>query len=326
MTIAHRFFIPHSKDLHGSQHRRPLTVMACTSPEAATSARRPAASPSTATSPRRSAPATPSRRPPSAGAISLSADGPDQRFPLILSPERGLRHLLRRGAARAGRRSPGVGGRLRRRLRRQGQEHPRLLRADAGRLNARLAAPERAKLDQYLESLRALERQIATRGTAQTSCKKPPRRRTPGGLLRTDRHHRCDQAIEQLVDITFDDAPVRPDPRQPHLLRGDGAARTSNTTGCSDPRNHHDDNHANDIAILQKIETWWFSMIARLANQLAKAPEGNGTMLDNSLIMMVNTGRRPPPPRLRQAPADPAGRAGRLGRPLPATTPRASTA
>jgi hypothetical protein len=30
-------------------------------------------------------------------------------------------------------------------------------------------------------------------------------------------------------------------------------------------------------------------MIGRLADHLAKAPEGNGTMLDSSLIMMVNT-------------------------------------
>jgi hypothetical protein len=31
-------------------------------------------------------------------------------------------------------------------------------------------------------------------------------------------------------------------------------------------------------------------MMARMADLLAKAPEGNGTMLDSSLLMMVNTG------------------------------------
>ena len=92
-----------------------------------------------------------------------------------------------------------------------------------------------------------------------------------------------------------------------------------------DPRNHHDDNHANDNAILQKIETWWFSMIGRLVDQLAKAPEGDGTMLDNSLIVFVNTGGG-----LHHRGFDKhplillGGRAGSAGRYL--NTPRAGTA
>jgi hypothetical protein len=165
-----------------------------------------------------------------------------------------------------------------------------LLRADAGRLDARLAAPERAKLDQYLESLRSLERQINVRATAQTSCKKPPAPpETPAACSGQTGTTGCAQAIEQLVDITF-------------LMHQCGLTHVSHIQfegmggphikyeWLGDPRNHHDDNHANDNAILQKIETWWFSMIGRLVDQLAKAPEGNGTMLDNSLIMLVNTG------------------------------------
>jgi hypothetical protein len=56
-----------------------------------------------------------------------------------------------------------------------------------------------------------------------------------------------------------------------------------------DPRNHHDDHHAGDMAILQKIATWWFQQIFLMVDGLAKTPEGTGTMLDNSLVLFVNT-------------------------------------
>jgi hypothetical protein len=57
----------------------------------------------------------------------------------------------------------------------------------------------------------------------------------------------------------------------------------------SDPRNHHDDHHAGDMATCQKIATWWMGQIARMVDGLKATPEGSGTMLDNSLVMFVNT-------------------------------------
>jgi hypothetical protein len=286
MTIAHRFFIPHTKDLHGS---RTATTTAMGSPSPKTNP----APPGGVSIDRYIARKISAGDAFSSTAVgrgdSLSADGPNQRYPLIYSPQEAFAKFF--GGALPGPTDPNTGGGFVGDFNTKDKSILDWLRADAGRLNARLAAPERAKLEQYLESLRSLERQIATRGTAQISCKKPP---APAGTTPTACSGQtgisgCAQAMEQMIDLTF----VAQQCNLTHVshvsFEGMGGPHIK-YEWLGDPRNHHDDNHAGDNAILQKIETWWFTMIARLVNQLAMAPEGGGTMLDNSLIMFVNTG------------------------------------
>jgi hypothetical protein len=282
LTIAHRFFIPHTKDLHGS---RTATTTAVASPSPKASPAPPGGVSIDRYVARKIGAADAFSSTAVGRGDSLSADGPNQSFPLIHYPEPAFAKFFG-GALPA----PGAGGGFVGDFVAKDRSILDYLRADATRLNARLAAPERAKLDQYLESLRALEQQIATRSMAQSSCKKPPAPgAAPASCSGQTGTNGCGQAIEQLVDITF-------------MAQQCGLTHVSHVSfegmggphikydWLGDPRNHHDDNHANDNAILQRIETWWFSVIARLANQLAKAPEGDGTMLDNSLIMLVNTG------------------------------------
>jgi hypothetical protein len=288
MTIAHRFFIPHSRDLHGSQTST-LTVMPCTN----TGASHFRAPPGGISIDRYIAKKIGAGDAFSSTAVgrgnSISADGPGQLFPLIPYPEKAFATYFGGSLPTGGGGDP-AGGFVSDFVAR---DHSilDLMRGDAARLNARLAAPERAKVDQYLESLRAVERQITTRGTAQTSCKKPPAPAgaTPAGCSSQTGTGGCGQAIEQLVDMTF----LKHQCGLTHVtyvsFEGmEGPHVKYDWLG--DPRNHHDDNHASDLPILQKIETWWMTMVARLANQLAKAPEGDGTMLDHSLIVIVNTG------------------------------------
>jgi hypothetical protein len=283
LTIALRFYIPHTKDLHGS---RTATTTAVGSPS-------PKANPA----------------PPGGISIdryiaktigagdafsstmvgrgdSLSSDGPNQRIPLIAYPEAAFTRYF--GGALPGPSGPAGGGFVGDFA--KDKSILDWLRADAGRLNARLAAPERAKLDQYLESLRSLERQIATRGATQGACKKPPAPvgTTPASCVGQTGTNGCGRGIEQLVDVSFG-AHLCGLTHVSHIsFEGMGGPHIK-YDWLNDPRNHHDDNHANDMGVIQRIETWWFSMIARLADQLAAAPEGDGTMLDHSLIMMVNT-------------------------------------
>jgi hypothetical protein len=288
MTLVHRFFIPHTKDLHGSRTST-TTIMASPSPQA-----KPAP-PGGVSIDRYIARKIGAADAFSSTAVgrgdSLSSDGPNQSFPLIYAPAPAFARYF--GGAlptpMGGGSDPGGGG-FAGDFAARDKSILDWLRADAARLDARLGTPERAKLDQYLESLRSLERQIATRATAQTSCKKPPvPKETPAACSGQTGIAGCSEGIEQLVDITF-------------LAHQCGLTHVSHVSfegmggphikyqWLGDPRNHHDDNHANDNAILQKIETWWFTMIGRLVDQLARAPEGNGTMLDSSLILLVNTG------------------------------------
>jgi hypothetical protein len=289
MTLAHRFFVPHTKDLHGSR-TSVTTCMASPSPSA-----KPAP-PGGVSIDRYIARKIGAGDAFSSIAVgrgdSLSADGSKQSFPLIYAPAPAFAKFFGGALPTApGGADPGAGGGFVSDFVAKDKSILDWLRADAGRLNARLGAQERPKLDQYLESLRTLERQINVRSTVQSSCKKPPAPAgaTPAACSGQTGTSGCAQAIEQLVDITFA-AHQCGLTHVSHLsFEGMGGPHIK-YEWLGDPRNHHDDNHANDNAILQKIETWWLSMIGRLVDQLARAPDGNGTMLDGSLIIMVNTG------------------------------------
>ncbi len=289
MTLVHRFFVPHTKDLHGSRTSL-TTCMASPSPNT-----KPAAPPGGISIDRHIAKSIGAGDAFSSTIVgrgdSLSSDGSNQRLPIIYAPAPAFAKYFG-GAlpAPTGGGSPGPGGGFASDFVAKDKSILDWLRADAGRLNARLGAPERAKVDQYLDSLRSLERQIGVRSTTQTSCTKPTvPKDTPAACSGQTGTAGCAEAIEQLVDINF----VAQQCGLTHVshlqFEGMGGPHIK-YQWLGDPRNHHDDNHANDNAILQKIETWWFSMIGRLLDQLAKAPEGNGTMLDTSLIMFMNTG------------------------------------
>ena len=87
MTIAHRFFIPHSKDLHGSQTST-LTVMPCTNP-GASHFRAPPGGISIDRHIAKKIGAGDAFSSTAVGrGVSISADGPGQTFPLIYAPSR----------------------------------------------------------------------------------------------------------------------------------------------------------------------------------------------------------------------------------------------
>jgi Protein of unknown function (DUF1552) len=274
MTVMHRFFNPHSPDTHGNQTST-LTVMPSADPKAP-HFRGPAGGPSIDRYIAKKIGTGDAFSSTAVGrGITVSADGPNQPFPLISSPSKAFGTYFG-GALPTG--GGSTGGFVNDFVSKD-KSILDFLRADTTRLNARLAAPERAKLDQYLESLRSLEKQFATRAMAQTTCMKPA---TPmdGGL---------DVNLTQLLDLTF----VAHRCNLTHVtyfsFEGmEGPHIVYNW--LQDPRNIHDDQHAGDIPILQRIATWKMSIIARMADALSKAPEGNGTMLDSSLLAYVNTG------------------------------------
>jgi hypothetical protein len=161
-----------------------------------------------------------------------------------------------------------------------------LIADDTRRLRGRLAGTERAKLDQYLDSLQAVERSIADRAGAQLGCKSV----SPPAI----------DAGKGAQDETFDPAVLDAHLQLTAAAQQCGLTHVSHITteGMEAPhakyawlgqtRNHHDDHHAANYPILEKITQWNLGNLARMADLLAKVPEGNGTMLDNTLLMYVN--------------------------------------
>jgi hypothetical protein len=160
------------------------------------------------------------------------------------------------------------------------------LAEDARRMRGRLAGAERAKLDQYLESLQAVERSIGQRAVAQGNCKTltpPPLDPARGALDET-----FDPAVLTAhIDITVA-AQQCGLTHVSHITTEGMEAPHTRYSWLGQARNHHDDHHAYNYPILEKIAQWHLGNLARTAELLAKLPEGNGTMLDNTLLMYVN--------------------------------------
>ncbi len=298
LVIASKFFNPYSKALHGNQMAT-LTVMESPDRGAAQARGGPggisidrfiakqigAGDPFSSTA----VGCTQFRTGGSAErALCTSADGPGQPFPAFGSPAVAFREWF--GARMPGAMPGGMMGAAADSFEAslgKNRSFLDLIAEDVTRMKMRLGGPERNKLDQYLESLAVVEKEAAKRTTVQAGCATVGAPALP--VARGALDEGLDpEVLDQHIDVT-------------HAAHMCGLTRVSHIaiegmegphvkySWLGDPKNHHDDHHANDNTILQKIVVYWFSKMARLADLLAKTPEGNGTMLDNSVIVFINT-------------------------------------
>ena len=276
MVIMSKFFNPFSKALHGNQHAT-LTVKESTNPGVAQMRGPPGGISIDRFLAKQIGSGDAFSSTASGRGICVSADGPGQSFPSISSPGKAFDTYF---AAATGGGTMGGGTSLESNFAKN-RSFLDVLRGDIGRMNAKLAGPEKAKLDQYLESLRTLEMQLQQRAMAGGCAKGPRPTVEPGSAKLGDvlaahtdvilAAQKC--GLTRISHILFEGM------EGPHIVYD----------WLNDPKNHHDDHHAGDMATCQKIATWWMSQISRMVEGLAATPEGNGTMLDNSIVMFVNT-------------------------------------
>jgi hypothetical protein len=276
MVIASKFYNPFSKALHGNQHAT-LTVKESTQPNVSQERGPPGGISIDRLIGKQIGAGDAFASTCSGRGICVSADGPGQSVPLISSPGKAFDTYFGGAPTGPDTMGPAAGGFEKNFL--ADKSFLDDLRADIGRMNARLAGPEKAKLEQYLESLRNLEREVAQRATTQTGCQKGARPADTTVL---------GDMITQHIDIVFA-AQKCGLTRVSHIAFEGMEGPHITYSWLNDPRNHHDDHHASDMPILQKIATWWFQKVNQMVTLLANTPEGNGTMLDNSLVVYLNT-------------------------------------
>jgi len=150
--------------------------------------------------------------------------------------------------------------------------------ADMKALQSRLGAPDRARVDSYLEDVREIERRIQrneAQQRADVTFEKPlgiPDSFEDHAALMTDLLALAYQT--ELTNIfTF-------------MMSREGSQRTFGAIGVPEPwhvTSHHGEK-PEKIAQNAKINVYCLQMAARLLDRLRALPDGDGTLLDHSLI------------------------------------------
>ena len=147
-------------------------------------------------------------------------------------------------------------------------------------LRRELDPGDRAVLDNYLDTVREIERRVQLASSRDLSGIDVPK--APIGEL---------DAFEQQVDLMFDLIALayRADLTRvaSYIMVAEGTTRTYNHIGVSDSF-HPVSHHANDlgrIGKLVKIQTWHMERFAAFLSRIARIPDGDGTLLDHAMFL-----------------------------------------
>ncbi|MBI4815704.1 MAG: DUF1552 domain-containing protein [Deltaproteobacteria bacterium] len=150
------------------------------------------------------------------------------------------------------------------------------VRADAKSLSAELSSPDRRKLDEYLTSLRELEQRIFAPPTDVCSVPElgpPPNRDIPRHVREMSELMVAALRCDLTRVVTF-------------MLATSGSNRSYSFMGVDG--DHHDLSHhgrdADKLQKLRRIATWEVEQLAYLCRRMDEVEEGDGTLLDHSLV------------------------------------------
>ncbi len=151
---------------------------------------------------------------------------------------------------------------------------------DTRKLQTDLGPTDRRKLEEYLSSIRAIERQIekAEKDNAEID----PRMEKPYGVPADFAEHF--KLMTDMITVAFQADLTRV---LTFLVTREGTSRAYREIGIAD--GHHPlTHHRNDPAMMEKvaqINTYHMQQFAAWVEKLKSIPEGDSTLLDNSMIV-----------------------------------------
>src|SRR5688572_4657904 len=143
-----------------------------------------------------------------------------------------------------------------------------------------LGAGDRATLDQYLESVREIERRTQIIASTDISSMKIPER--PVGV-----EDNFDKQVELLFDLIAIAYQADITRVASFVMVAEGTNQTYNHIGVPDsfhPISHHA-NEPDKIERVVKIQTWHMDRFAEFLKKMAATKDGDGTLLDHSIFL-----------------------------------------
>lgn len=152
---------------------------------------------------------------------------------------------------------------------------------DSRTLASRLGTADKRKLDQFQTSVREVEQRIE-RARAETTPRKLPDTPRPAGI--PDKVSEHFDLMFDMLHLAFQTDTTRIGTL---MLAVDGSNRTFPELGIKDGHHNlsHHQNNQEMIEKIRKIDRFHTERFARFVQRLAETPEGDGTLLDNSLVL-----------------------------------------
>jgi hypothetical protein len=151
--------------------------------------------------------------------------------------------------------------------------------SDATALKSELGARDRQMVDNYLDTVRELERRVKTSEKQDMSKFNLPK--LPAGLPTFDDHLRLNF---DMIAIAYQAGLSR---IATFMMAAEVSSHAYNDLGISEafhPLSHHG-NNPQKIARLVKIQHYHMGVFKDFLDRLAKTPDGDGTLLDHSILL-----------------------------------------
>jgi hypothetical protein len=153
-----------------------------------------------------------------------------------------------------------------------------LVSQEASDLQRTLDGPDRARLGDYLESVREIERRVQKMDAQDlTSLDLPD---VPVGP-------NFDQRLNLMFDMIALAYQANLTRVFTYMMAGEGSNVTYNHIGVSDafhPLSHHQNDKAKKDRLI-KIQTYHTQVFAKFLDKLSKMPDGDGSVLDHSILL-----------------------------------------
>lgn len=154
-----------------------------------------------------------------------------------------------------------------------------MVKDETKQLKRSLGASDRAMLDSYLDSVNEIERRVHNTESRDLSALDLPE--LPVGIPNFDKH----------IDLMFDMIALSYQANMTRVVSFMMAAEVSNQAynhiGIPDafhPLSHHNNNQVN-IDKLSRLQAWHSSVLAKFFTKLQQMPDGENSVLDNSIFL-----------------------------------------
>jgi hypothetical protein len=144
-----------------------------------------------------------------------------------------------------------------------------------------LGAGDKVRLDGYLDTVREIERRVQLAASRDLSGVKAPE------LPQSEQDSTFDNQVKLLFDLIAIAYQADLTRVASYIMTGEGTNRTYNHIGVPDsfhPLSHHAD-YVDRLEKLVKIQRYHVERFAEFVTKLAATPDGEGTLLDHSMLL-----------------------------------------